>query len=399
MISPEQVRTRARRLWTSGQALRAWLKSEPFFPHSIPFRKPSAQDWLDRYAEMRTQVEQLEAASKARRGAGYTVVFKDVAHQKLGRLRVPERVVFESVEDVAACSGEDTSLKRFQDLAQHLRRSEPRLLDWLAENSLSALEHAPVLPRLLAVVEYLQAHPRPMRYARELGIAGVDSKFIDKHRALLRDWLNRLLPFEAVDACVSGLSDHGFERRFGLRYEEPLIRLRWLDPHLALARGISDATVPLSQFVAYAPSCERVFVTENKISFLTLPECRGSVVIFGGGYAIDRLGNVPWLAGRHLHYWGDIDTHGFAILSRLRAHWPHARSFLMDRETLIAHRELWGDELEEQRCFHDLPGLVAGEQALYDDLRCDRYGVRVRLEQERIDYARVCEAVASICDS
>ena len=189
MISPEQVRTRARQLWTSGRALRAWLKAEPLFPYTIPFRKPSAQDWLDLYAELRAQGEQLEAASKTRRGAGYTVVFKDIAHQKLGRLRVPERVVFESVEDVAACIGEDATLKRFQDLALEFRRREPRLLGWLAENSLSALEHDPVLPRLLAVVEYLQTHPRPMRYARELGIAGVDSKLIDKHQALLRDWL------------------------------------------------------------------------------------------------------------------------------------------------------------------------------------------------------------------
>lgn len=399
MISPEQVRTRARQLWTSGQALCAWLKAEPLFPYSIPFRKPSAQDWLDRYAEIRTQVEQLEAASKARHGAGYTVVFKDIAHQKLGRLRVPQRLVFETVDDVAACIGEDTTLKRFQDLAQEFRRREPRLLDWLAENALSALEHDPVLPRLLAVVEYLQAHPRPMRYARELGIPGIDSKFIVKHQALLRDWLDRLLPLEAMDASVSGLSDHGFERRFGLCYEEPLIRFRWLDPQFPLARGITDATVPLSQFVVYAPSCERVFVTENKISFLTLPKCGGSLVVFGGGYAIDRLGNVPWLADKQLYYWGDIDTHGFAILSRLRGHWPHARSFLMDRDTLTAHRELWTDELEEQRCSHDLSGLVAGEQALYDDLRCDRYAVRVRLEQERIGYARVCAAVASICGS
>ena len=198
---------------------------------------------------------------------------------------------------------------------------------------------------------------------------------------------------------MPGLSDHGYDRRFGLLYDEPLTRFRFPDPQFASARGVSEATVPLSQFAVHAPSCERVFVTENKISFLTLPECNGSLVVFGGGYAIDRLGNVPWLADKQLYYWGDIDTHGFAILSRLRAHWPHARSFLMDRDTLMAHRELWTDELEEQRCFHDLLGLVADERALYDDLRCDRYAVRVRLEQERIVYARVCEAMASICGS
>jgi hypothetical protein len=48
-------------------------------------------------------------------------------------------------------------------------------------------------------------------------------------------------------------------------------------------------------------------------------------------YAIDRLGSLPWLREKPLYYWGDIDTHGFAILSRLRRHWEHARSLLMDR--------------------------------------------------------------------
>jgi len=396
MISQEQIRTRAQKLWASGQALHAWLKNEPLFPYPIPFRKPSAQEWLDRYAEIRAQVEQLEAASKVRHGAGYTVVFKDIAHQKLGRLRVPERIVFEAVEDVAVYIGESPTLERFKELARILRMREPRLLDWLAEQPLSALEHESVLPRLLTVVAHLQAHPKPMRYARELGIPGVDSKFIEENQALLCDWLNRLLPIEAMDVSVRGLSDHGFERRFGLRYEEPLIRFRWLDPQSALASRITDATVPMSQFVAYSPACSRVFVTENKISFLTFPECGNSLVVFGGGYAIDRLGNVPWLMDKTLHYWGDIDTHGFAILNRLRTYWPSARSFLMDRDSLMVNRELWSEEPEEGRCLHDLVELKDDERELYDDLRFDRLGVRVRLEQERIQHARVLEAVTIV---
>ena len=46
------------------------------------------------------------------------------------------------------------------------------------------------------------------------------------------------------------------------------------------------------------------------------------ILLFGQGYALDRLGDIPWLHRCPLHYWGDIDTHGFAILDRLRAHFP-----------------------------------------------------------------------------
>ena len=49
-----------------------------------------------------------------------------------------------------------------------------------------------------------------------------------------------------------------------------------------------------------------------------------------------------WLKGRPLHYWGDIDTHGFAMLDRVRAIFPAAESFLMDRETLCAHSAFLG---------------------------------------------------------
>lgn len=393
MISPEQIQERARRLWASGQVLRAWLKNEPCFPLAVKFRKPSAQEWLSHYAELRAEVARLEAASKAARGSGYTFTIRDSQHQKLGRLRMPENIVFASAEDVAACAGESATFHRFKRIAEALRASEPRLLDWLAGQPFAALNHESAFPRLLAVATYLQAHPRPKRFARELGIAGVDSKFIEDHQTLLSDWLDFLLPEDAVDSTVRGLSNHGFERRFGLRYEDPLIRFRWLDPQRPLGGCVIDATVPLPQFIAYAPHCARVFVTENKISFLTLPECRDSLAIFGGGYAIDRLASVPWLGDKPLHYWGDIDTHGFAILSRLRGYWPHTRSFLMDRDTLVLHQELWSEEPQERRCLHDLSGLDVEEAALYDDLRGDRLGVQIRLEQERVHYACMQKAV------
>ncbi len=235
-----------------------------------------------------------------------------------------------------------------------------------------------------------------MRYARELGIPGVDGKFIEENRALLGAWLDRLLPAEAVDATVRGLADNGFERRFGLRCDEPLIRFRWLGRAFMLDGRIADATVPLSEFAAYAPGCERVFVTENRINFLTLPGCAGSLAIFGGGYAIDRLGSLPWLRDKPLYYWGDIDTHGFAILSRLRRLWAHTRSLLMDRDILLCHKALWSEEPQDRRCLHELDALGDEERALYDDLRFDRLGERVRLEQERMGYAQVLDAVTKI---
>jgi len=77
-----------------------------------------------------------------------------------------------------------------------------------------------------------------------------------------------------------------------------------------------------------------------------------------------------------------LDTHGFAILDRLRAWLPGTRSVLMNRETLLAHRERW--VVEERRARSVLTRLSADQAQLYGDLVSDVLGGKVRLEQERI---------------
>src|SRR5690606_4506554 len=102
-------------------------------------------------------LERLEAASKARTGTGYALVTKEVAHQKLGALRVPERIIFESVQDLAACADETRALHRFEALAQKVTTFEPRLLPWLAERPLRVLEYEAAMPQLLAVARRFQS--------------------------------------------------------------------------------------------------------------------------------------------------------------------------------------------------------------------------------------------------
>src|SRR5512138_1691985 len=400
MITPEDIRERARKLWRTGRPMVSLLPgAEPLFPYLVPFRKPTAREWLNEFAKLRSAAETLERESKNVRGIGYSIEFREVAHQKLGMQRIPERIVFESAEDVAALADERAALGRFRTLAALVESHEPQLLTWLRDRPFAALDCDPNFPTMLAVATRFQSQPRPDCFARELGIPGVDGKFIETHRGVLAEWLDVLLPPDAIDTSVRGLSDRGFERRYGLRYEEPSIRFRWLDPSREVASGIRDASVPLSQLATYAPECERVIIAENKVNFLTFPPCADALAIFGSGYAIDLLSEVKWLGQRTLHYWGDLDTHGFAILSHLRTHWPHTQSFLMDHDTLLAHRELWTQEIAQNRCLRDLPGLTTHEQAVYDDLRNDRLGERVRLEQEKILFPAVETAVKSLNES
>jgi hypothetical protein len=203
-----------------------------------------------------------------------------------------------------------------------------RQFDWLA----SCPE--PELKRLLAAVHWLAQHPDSGLYLRQLPIAGMDTKWLAANRVRVTDLLRQV---RGAEGDLQALS--------GLRREPDLLRLRRLDPGLRRGLGgLSDLTAltaPVAELAGLGLAPARVLLVENLQTGLALPDLPGTVALMARGYAVEVYAALPWLRGRPCHYWGDLDTHGFAILSRLRQHLPQARSLLMDTETLLAHRDLW----------------------------------------------------------
>jgi hypothetical protein len=135
-------------------------------------------------------------------------------------------------------------------------------------------------------------------------------------------------------------------------------------------------------------------IVENEISYLSIGIPEDGVVIWGKGFEVDNVGRLRWLGDADVQYWGDIDTHGFAILDRLRAWLPRARSVLMDRETLLAHRDRWVSE--DRPATSTLTRLTPAERDLYVELVEDGLGEGVRLEQERIDWHWVEQRLSAV---
>lgn len=169
-----------------------------------------------------------------------------------------------------------------------------------------------------------------------------------------------------------------------------MVRLR-VAPSLGLPSPISELSLRASEVRELAIAPRSALVIENEITYLSVDVPEDGVVIWGKGFEVDRVGRLPWLADIPVFYWGDIDTHGFAILDRLRAWLPTARSILMDRETLLAHRERW--VTEDRPATSSLMRLTTDELDLYTHLVTDRLSRRVRLEQERVDWAWAEEAL------
>jgi hypothetical protein len=389
--TPDDVRSQVLRLWDRGRILSARLGGESLFPLTVRMARPQVRDLSERFAEARAWIRALEESSKSALGAGYEIFFAEINHRQLGNNRVPQSLVVPSELDALVLIGKRRQTDLFDRLVETTRTAHPELLSWIAKRPLDLLEHADDWERLLAVVSCFRQHPRPGSYLRQLDLPGVHSKFIENHRRLLAELLDIVLPGEAIDQQATGAQ--AFERRYGLLSKPILVRFRVLDQRLAL-HGLDDLATPVDQFARLDLPVHRVFITENEVNGLAFPQAEQSLVLFGLGYGLDRLGLVPWLRDRSIFYWGDIDTHGFAILDNLRGFFPNARSFLMDRETLLSHRALWGKESD--RCDRALLRLTAAEVALYEDLRLDRLGVGVRLEQERIAFGHLERTLACL---
>jgi hypothetical protein len=373
------------RCWDRGELLAGMVNGESNFPRRLTLKRPTSAGMVDDFDRVRDWISELRALPH------YRVEMRELRHRVLGANEVPAAVWVDTLDDALAIVGKTREARRFARLVETTRQRQPALREWLVRKPLKALALADDWDRLLDVVEWIRRHPRPGVYLRQIDIPGVHSKFIEAHRGVLLQWLDLLLPPEAIDRSASGVS--GFASRYGFRVKPQRIRLRALDPAHALLPGAGDADITLDaeSLAALSPAVVRVFITENEINYLAFPSVPDSLLIFGAGYGFEVLAQAEWLARCQVFYWGDIDTHGFAILDQLRACLPHAYSLLMDRATLLAFESQWGRE--EKQTHRALSRLNPEERALYDDLRDNRLGKNLRLEQERIGFGWVEKAL------
>lgn len=388
--SPADLRQQMEKVWLRGDILRARLNGEPLFPLTLRLRKPAAGDITERFAEVADWVRVLRESSKDKKGFGYTVHWRQRRHRVQGANDLPDAITVDTEDDALRWLGRRDDAARFSRLAERSLAMFPALRSGLCRRPLRALEHEPVWDDLLAVLAWFQAHPRPAVYLRELDIPGIHTKFIETHRGLLGELLDTVLPAGAIDAGATGV--RGFNRRYGLRDKPVPIRFRLLDERLAI-QGLTDLTVPVEQLARFDPGADTIFITENEINGLAFPPFPNALVIFGLGYGVEALRHLPWLAAKRLYYWGDIDTHGFAILNRFRHAFPHARSLLMDRATFEAHRPVWGREDDAKRFNGALANLTEAESDVFETLRENRLAPALRLEQEHIAQGWLLEAL------
>lgn len=376
------------RRWSSGELCRAAVGRSECFPLRVPFKAPSAKTMLEAFGEIQDWVKLMITFTEKH---NVKLEWRDCNHRNLGRQQLPAALVLESPEQAAALIGKRTSLQLFSKLYKSTATQLPELQAWLLKRPIHALELEQEWLRLIDLCLWMQRHPTPKIYLRQVDLAGIDSKFIESHRLVLAELYDLVLPRYAINDDFSGVT--GFARRYGFLDKPLMLRLRPLDSNIRLLHsdGSQDVVMGAQAFaclhVEVQSKIKRIFIVENEINYLALPELSDALVLFGSGYGFDTLKPANWLNRCELWYWGDIDTHGFAILDQLRACFPHVQSLLMDRHTLLKHQPAWGFEPKQEK--KTLTRLTQEEAALYDDLRSNSLADQLRLEQERIGFEHV----------
>lgn len=376
---PTAVATRLRRGWDSGELLRAYAEEPQWKPLSVLISGPRPGEIAGDLDAVRDWVARWERAGGA--GKPIRVEHRQVGGRLVGRNELPARAWVDSYAAAWALLGVSGEVADFDRMIT--QATDDRLADWVRAQPTKALAVREEWPRLLATAEWIEENLGQGLYLRQIEVPGVDTKFVERNQTVLAALLDRVLPQDRIDASVSA-SD--FARRFGFVSKPEYIRFRFLD--LASSkRSYNELSLRADELAAAPPAVARVVIVENEITYLSFPRLNDALVIFGAGFGLRRLRNQKWLANREVFYWGDIDTHGLAILNQLRATLGDVRSVLMDRETLLSCRAHWSNEPKQHKGL--LTHLTAAESDLHSELLADVHGPSVRLEQERVPFSKL----------
>lgn len=360
----------------------AWLDGDGTWPLQIPLGVPTEKDATDDTLAVRSWVSSWAAWKNV----------GEVSHAvrkwaRLGEQELPVALTVSSPEDVAALVGQAPRWTRAKERYAQMLERWPQLGTGgaLAARFNVLADYSEVdFTRLIALLDWLVQNPMSNVYLRQLPVEGLDTKWAEQRTGVITGLLKDI---------KQDTSDGNFHEICGLLRPPHRVRIRLLCPELrGLVGGLNDIEAPIDEIAALPIEPNAAVIVENLDTGMALPDIPGTVGIMKLGNAVSVLGSVTWLNDIPAVYWGDIDTHGFAILDRARKVLPQLRSVLMDKPTILGFQNLWGTE-PAQTSNILLEHLNEHEATVYAALKANTWGQKVRLEQERLPWDASIQAV------
>lgn len=374
MISSNEIKIKAKKKYKA--YLQSVVKGELFFPLTIIGNKKPSKSLI----EFNKELKNLISDSKEIKGFGYSVRFKERKTKKLGTQSFPESIYFEKEQDYLKYLKVEKEVLSFKEILIDTLNEFPELQTWVEKFPNKIITHIAEWNDILKVCKYFKKHPKPNLYLRELPIE-IHTKFIENNFSILRELLDIIIT-SAVNE-----NETKFEKRFNLKYSEPLIRFKILDKNISTYfSGIDDIAIQVSYFNKLDLAIKKVIIVENKTNLftvaLTIPNQPKTIVVFGSGFKVENLKNAKWLNNVEIVYWGDIDIHGFEILSQMRKYFKQTKSIMMDNKTF---EKFFDNKKGSLSKVNIKLNLTKEEYELYDKLKINNW----RLEQEKIPLSYV----------
>ncbi len=384
MISPEEIKNKAKNKYKDFLRyeidLRCGNYTQAFFPLTIKADKGKVSDDL---LSRQKELQLLISKSKNKTGCGYRLDLKKINSRKNGEQTEISSISFETEEDYLSIIKEKSSYKRFCTALQQIQSSDllpnEKLCEWSKShlNDLySETESEHFWSDVCLCAYWLNKNQDSNLYIREIPLP-VHTKFIENNKKLIQS---------LTEKAKSELS---FEATFGLKTKPDFVRFRSLFDNMILPFSkisLNECQILLEDFSklddSFLNQIKNIFIIENEMVYLTFPKVQNSICIWGQGYKVNILNKIEWFKSKNLFYFGDLDEHGFDILSTYRLYYPKTKSFCMNKnvldyfsEFLVAGKELTADRIPDN--------LTESERECFTILR-NANNCKNRLEQERI---------------
>ena len=368
-----EIKEKLIKIYLKGTIFRAYIEKKEIIPIEIKLKKITQKELQENYSKTLKHIEKLKESK-------FPLVYKEFYFKALGKQILPTTVTFKNLNEYLESIDKLQEYKTFIMIYENIINYYPKLKELFYKKPFLILEYKDIWDKLLLVVDFFINNSHPNVYIRELSIKDIDTKFIENHKKII----DTLLSCIKETTPLNSLSNYAFEKKYHLKYPLATVRFRILDSKLYI-HGLSDISATSKEFATLKIECKKVFIVENKITFLSFFDMENSIIIFGGGYGLSALKECKWLQEKELYYWGDIDEDGFAILSQIRGYFPKIRSIFMDEKTIekFKHLKVKHNVKKSNRI---LDNLTKDENEVYKKLQNDFYGKNFRLEQERIPF-------------
>ena len=376
MKSPDELAEILVRQWHNADKREQRLLDPQAWPISLPIGRPPPMVLAQKTAQVREHIERWRAVTVGE------VQWQSIAYRSAAEpVSLPQHWQLRSPQEWAQASGDAQVQLELQRLLYLLDRVDARFhsllirqrAQWRDRNDDEVVQAA----ALALALEPGIAAGRPLR---SLALAGIDSKFMERHRGLVTALLDIRFDGQASQLGLSSFLDAADEGDHWLLVAPLSPGLLPFAQQRVRARELRDTPLP----------AQRILLIEIDRCLHLLPMLPDTIAVLGSGLDLAWL-RADWLRERQIGYWGDMDTWGLCMLARARELQPHLAALLMGQPlferfagTLAVPEPITAGSKSPS-------GLTVFEQGFYQHLINKAKG---RIEQEFLPQSIVADAMS-----